>query len=249
MAASIHTTSTNAVTPVWGLLRLAPNHCYTLFCTVGYNRECLVSSFSNQFTEISGKFHKGKFPQYTHWVGVTCSFISRYPATRKQPKSDEQMSNVWTRLEGVSTHTLNAVRLVFFCFQLSAYVSVWVRMCQSECICVSLSAYAVSLSAYVSVWVHMLSSVCICMCLHVSACDTSGVNVQWWRRCTWKQVCPDFRGLKWRGSTVVTEEDKNVPVHQSCIQFHLVVQQGPGEMLALLVLSLNRKKKKYVQFR
>ena len=218
MAASIHTTSTNAVTPVWGLLRLAPNHCYTLFCTVGYNRECLVSSFSNQFTEISGKFHKGKFPQYTHWVEVTCSFISRYPATRKQPKSDEQMSNVWTRLEGVSTHTLNAVRLVFYCFRLSTYVSVWV---------------------------YMLSSVCICMCLHVSACDTSGVNVQWWRRYTWKQVCPDFRGLKWRGSTVVTEGDKNVPVHQSCIQFHLVVQQGPGEMLALLVLSLNRKKNTY----
>ena len=57
-------------------------------------------------------------------------------------------------------------------------------------------------------------------------------------------MCPDFRGLKWRGSTVVTEEDKNVPVHQSCIQFHLVVQQGPSEMLALLVLPLNRKKKK-----
>ena len=46
--------------------------------------------------------------------------------------------------------------------------------------------------------------------------------------------------LKWRGSTVVTKEDKNVPVHQSCIQFHLVVQQGPGEMLALLVLSLEK---------
>ena len=119
-----------------------------------------------------------------------------------------------------------------------------VLLISAECIRVSLSAYVSVWVHMLSVWVHMLSSVCICMCLHVSACDTSGINVQWWRRCTWKQVSPDFRGLKWRGSTVVTEEYKNVPVHQSCIQFHLVVQQGPGEMLALLVLPLNRKKKK-----
>ena len=135
----------NAVTLMWGSLRLTPNHYYMLFCTVGYNRECLVSSFSNWFMKISGKSYKGKFPQYTHWVEATCSFfsfISRYPATRKQPKSDQQMSNVWTRLKFVSTHTLNTVRLVF-----------WFR-----------------LSAYVSVWVHMLSSAFVCMCLYTRIC-------------------------------------------------------------------------------
>ena len=87
-------------------------------------------------------------------------------------------------------------------------------MCQSEYICC-----------------HLCASACVYTYLHVTLQglmynDGEGVLES---------------RLKWRGSTVVTKEDKNVPVHQSCIQFHLVVQQGPGEMLALLVLSLNRK--------
>ena len=144
----------NAATLVWGSLRLAPNHCYMLFytVTVGYNRECLVSSFSNRFTEISGKSHKGKFPQYMHWVEVTYSFfsfISRYPATRKQPK--------------VINKCLTSGHILKLCppthwtkFALYSSDFGWVHMCQSECICVSLSTYAV-------ICVHLHVSTRICM--------------------------------------------------------------------------------------
>ena len=78
---------------------------------------------------------------YTLCTSVVCNLY-----VFNVPKVLEQMSNIWTRLEVGSTHTMDVVCLAFVCVCLRA----------SVCVCIGLRA-----SAFICVCLHASAYVCV----------------------------------------------------------------------------------------